>query len=270
MPWLKSLVVLLCFARFAQAQDQDAEKLYRNFEKKLVAAKSFNLVYELNPEQNFPKAKGDLTVAAGNKMKHRFTAEEGKQTIQAVQVSDGKTMASKYTINGKPESKSEPTPKDLTVNLSTCLARGGLLLTLQESSPPEQAKVVLKDFRMKGREKLGDQEAKVVQFTLRVADKDLGVCTVWFESKSGLPLKRTLQVLREGKLTLDATNVYTRWQLEPGLSDTILNCPSSKARLTTARSGPGPPSWFAGLQRPRRRPRQFSLLVRRRRTGWTM
>jgi outer membrane lipoprotein-sorting protein len=221
-----SSLVLCALTVSAQAQNNDAERLYRNFEKKLTEAKAFKLVFDLNPDKNYPKVKGDLTLAAGNKMRYEFQAEEGGMNFKGILVSDGTTLSLKGTLDREPVTKKGPTPKNFGINARTCWARGGAyFIATNGQMPPDQGKLILKDFRMLPEQRLGERMARIIEFKIQEGEQDIHVCKIWFETKSKLPLKRTFEVSRDGKMTLVATEFYTRWQFEPPLNDKMFELP---------------------------------------------
>src|SRR5947207_2029348 len=67
MRWIAALIVGLSLALPAFAQENEAEKLYRAFEKTIAKAKAFSVTFDASGHGSLA-AKGKLTIAAGNRL----------------------------------------------------------------------------------------------------------------------------------------------------------------------------------------------------------
>src|SRR2546430_2637094 len=124
MRWILATALVAWLAP-VQAQPNEAEKLYRGFEKKLADAKAvYKVAFEFDmtgKDQQF-RIKGDLFIADGNQMHLTFA---GSQTgggmparpMIATIVSNGKQLGFKFNEGGMEETKSENAPAHLTAYL---------------------------------------------------------------------------------------------------------------------------------------------------------
>jgi hypothetical protein len=205
------------------AQDNEAEKLYRSFEKKLAAAKTFKVAFDLEVNALQLKYKGDVTVSVGNKLTASAAGTQDNKPDSWALVSDGAKIGLKHNKEGR-EGRLElaATPQQLSAYFTGHLLKGGVLLALQdmklkrlaENSPD---KIGLTGFKIVGKEKIGDREAQVVEYTAQAKEGKLA-CRLWFESKTNMPLKRTVE-LSEGREQFRIVELYTNWQLDPKLKD---------------------------------------------------
>jgi hypothetical protein len=221
--WLLPLAALL-LAGPVQAQDKDAEALYRGFEKKVTEAKAFRLVFTIQATvgENVD-VKGSLSYAAGNKLRLQLNGKERDRTLAVTVVSDGKRLAGKYVSEGKPETKDEATPDQLGEYLLGYFLRGGLFLSVEKATRPmpqfHPGKVKASNFKLLAKEKVGDRPAQVVQFTLEVADEKFApVCKVWFDEQTRLPLKLVLELFADAnKVELRIAETYSQWEFDPAM-----------------------------------------------------
>src|ERR1700678_3512610 len=127
MRWLLTFALLVLAAWPAAAQENEAEKLFRAMEKKLLAAKTLQIRFDSSvtiPPQT-GSLKGTLMLGEGDKFRLEFGGEpfgvEGKTTV----VSDGTTMSIKDT--GEKE-KTNKAPKALGANVRGSLLRMGVFI----------------------------------------------------------------------------------------------------------------------------------------------
>src|SRR5262245_47414590 len=139
MRWLMTLA-LVGVATPVFAQDNEAEKLYRAFEKKLLAAKAYRFSFDIDASAgDMFKLRGELAVAAGNKLKSSLVRTENDKLTKPIAgsaVSDGKQYRTEFIKDGQPESKSEAAPEQLTEYLTGYLAMVGPLTAIQHASRP--------------------------------------------------------------------------------------------------------------------------------------
>src|SRR5207249_9088518 len=74
----------------ALAQDNDAEKLFRGMEKKLLAAKAFEVKFDYQLEKR--KAKGELLVTQENKVRLKVVGALENRKAAFELVADGKRL----------------------------------------------------------------------------------------------------------------------------------------------------------------------------------
>ncbi len=218
----------------ALAQDNEAEKLFRGMEKKLLAAKAFEITFDYQVEKR--KAKGELLVTQDNKLRLKVVGhftEKPKAGFELI--SDGKqvkTKGAKFFVasNGRPGiepgGQSEwQAPKKFHATLGGIVSRAGMWYTiflmpyLQGSAgdidlDDKGSRMNAYDFKLAGMEKVGTKDAKVIRF--RFGDggsgKDNADITLWIDVNTLLPLKRTF-VLEGGPIHI--VENYHEFRLDP-------------------------------------------------------
>src|SRR5262245_32464264 len=125
------------------AQDNEAEKLLRQLEKKLTGAKSLKVVAALDAGDEPFKMKATMLLA-GNKLRLEMKGAKGDQEFSMEAVSDGKTVKSTSTPPGKTEER--PAPKNLGPALSQIVGRAGVIglifpLRQKAEEPPKEINV---------------------------------------------------------------------------------------------------------------------------------
>jgi len=229
MRWTLPLVAAL-LAPLAPVQDKDAEDAYREFEKKLTSVKAFRVNIDIQSEEQKVKVKGEMTVAPGNKLKIVFSGTQGDMPISASLLSDGKTVAMKFASGDKGETKSEPTHADMQEFLLGFFAKTGLLVGMDKGTRPmpefNPNKLTLTNFKMVGKEKVGDRETRIIQFNITVPnEKDQPTCKLWLDTQSQMPLKRQLEVEVNGKVIFRVTELYSQWVRDPVLKNDEFTVP---------------------------------------------
>jgi outer membrane lipoprotein-sorting protein len=224
MRWFMTLA-LMALAAPAFAQENEAEKLYRAFEKKLLAAKAYRFSFDLDANgPNKFKFRGELLVAAGNKLKVSFVGTDNDQLnkpISGSAASDGKQYRTEFIKDGQPQSKSNAAPEQLTEYLTSYLAMLDSVTAIGYAgrSRPEQApgKVKPGGFKLGAKERFGDREIQAVEYTVVVPDRNGDqqyTVQLWLDPKSQVPLKRVAEY--QGAIVV--TEHYSNWQWEPKLA----------------------------------------------------
>src|SRR2546430_3379897 len=94
MRYVLFILLFLPLLPAALAQENDAEKLYRGMEKKLLAAKAFEVTFDYQVEKG--KAKGELLVTRENKVRMKIVGHfEEKPKARFELVSDGNRVSSR-------------------------------------------------------------------------------------------------------------------------------------------------------------------------------
>lgn len=222
MRWL-ALLVLILGAAPARAQDGEAEKLYRAMEKKIRAAKS--LVVEFNSQHTVDNEKftinGSIHLAAGNKTRLDLESElielGGKNLI----VTNGK---SKYAKVGDVVLHEGPFPPETKVLLALIARFGAANGAMEQkiATADLDKDFPLNNFKLGVKEMVGKREAQVVQCQLQNKEiGDLAEVTVWIDTKTQLPLKRT-----EAGKTQGSTETYAVFTVDSKLDGKLFDIPS--------------------------------------------
>jgi outer membrane lipoprotein-sorting protein len=203
------------------AQDNEAEKLLRQVEKKLAGAKSLKVVGELDASDEPFKMKATVLVA-GNKLRLDMKGAKGDREFSMEAVSDGKMVKSTSTPPGKTQER--PAPKNLGPAISQIVGRAGvigLIFPLREKAeePPKEINVdemlPVSDFKMGKAEKVNGRDARVITYKVSPRDeKNPAMVTLWLDAKTLLPLKHVLEISERGK-DVRLTATYTTFEVNP-------------------------------------------------------
>jgi outer membrane lipoprotein-sorting protein len=227
-----ALLALLLPAFVVAGEGNEAEKLFRQLEKKIRDARALRVVADV---KGVGKAREvsfrvEMTVARGNKVRFKAKGEtkrdgENKQ-ITAELISDGTKMWATESEQGKV--REEEAPKQLGQALSTALSRVGALFGFQAAGDVRgQARdleklFAVRDFRMGEAAKVNDRAARVLQYTVEPGPKEIVRVTLYLDAKTLLPLKRVIEVERE---KARMTETYTEFTLNPKLDPKTFELP---------------------------------------------
>jgi outer membrane lipoprotein-sorting protein len=216
------MLVPLVLVLALHAEPNEAEKLFRDMEKKVTSAKSLECALEgkISGANNL-SIKGSLAFEEGNKTHLEMNNDfAGKATTYTI-ISDGTKMQA--SVDGKSQGKQD-TPKELGEARKVMFARAGLLVPFFSFSagPPDKADKELKvddlfkvaDFKLGKKEKIGDHEAQEIQYTLTTkTTKEPLTVHLWIDTKTNLPLKRVFTVpMGDNKGTM--TETYSKLILD--------------------------------------------------------
>jgi outer membrane lipoprotein-sorting protein len=244
--WIAATLLVPALLSPALAQDDEAEKLYRDMEKRIRTAKAFEVTFTYEAGQK--KARGKLLVAQDNQARLEISGLfGGKPDTSFELVSDGKrlkTAGAKLSVmpSGlpvvEPGGQSEqPAPKNLHAALGATVSRGGLWFTVLvlpylcggqggESFDPDGAESKMKvyDFKLAGAEKVGERDAKVLRYRFGKGDgcRDDEEITLWVDARTLLPLKRSFVLKIEGTRI---SEVYDAFTLDPKIDAGAFSLP---------------------------------------------
>jgi len=199
----------LMLVMVAPAQKNEAEELFRKMEDKVHKAKSIQYESETvveGPEKMSMVVKA--TLAEGNKANMSVTAEVDGKKVGVQGVSDGKKSRRKH---GNEPVKMEETPKNMNIALSSTLTRLGItgMAATRDSKEEDPLKadkfdkdkfIPLSDFKMGAKEKVGDIETQIVEYSIRLRKDSPAIpVKVWIDPKTNLPVKRAYETSDRGK-----------------------------------------------------------------------
>jgi outer membrane lipoprotein-sorting protein len=230
------LALLLPLPALAGGGD-DAEKLFRELEKKVLAAKSLHLASEIEMvvKDEKGKFKGTLDLM-GKKARFKMTgpfvkkrgAVDGEaMTMEAV--SDGMKLVATITPPGK--STTKPTPKTFHELLCKMVCRAGVSGTLfiiepagpgpeKEADPDQVFKV--SDFKAGKATKVNGRAARVLHYRVTLPGQEPLDVTLWLDAKTLLPLKR---VFAKTGMRPALTETHTEFKLNPKLGAKTFELP---------------------------------------------
>ena len=228
MQWNLALVALV-LALPAFAQDNEGEKLFRKVEQQVRAANSLKVVFDIDGQvgKDTVKQQGTLLVAEGNKGRLELKTTVGGKIVTEQMVADGKESA--FLDAGKIVGERKPVNAGSTETALAVTIRAGVLAALQVGPDPKNKFDVDKvlaasDFKLGAKEMVGSREAQVVTYTLKSPTGDMLQTTLWIDSKTELPLKRTTRgKVKDVKTT--AVEVYSEFALNPTLDPKIFELP---------------------------------------------
>src|SRR5262245_26129071 len=205
MRYALSALLLPASLSLSLAQDNDAEKLFREMEKKIKAAKAFEVTFSYQVENR--KTQGELLLTNDNKARLKINGAVGdKRNAKFELVADGKQLKTKgaklfIASNGQSgvelggESRWE-TPKNFHDLLSATVSRGGMWFSLlvmpyfqaNDELDPDRMKMRVYDFKLVAAEKVGEREAKVIRYRFGKGDGCRGdeEMTLWIDAKTSL------------------------------------------------------------------------------------
>jgi outer membrane lipoprotein-sorting protein len=207
-------------------QGNDAEKLFREMEKKLVEAKSLRMASDLDvkDKREGGTLKSTVVLAQGNKLRLTMKGKGGGKELDMEITSDGDKLHARVTPPG--ESKNEAVPKNLHALVSKLITRtgsvGAFFLVYGRGGPgapkdldPEMLFKV-RDFKMGEAAKVNGRDAKVLHYQIDIEGKESAKITLWLDARTLLPLKRMIVPEEKGKDT-QITETYTEFTLNPKL-----------------------------------------------------
>jgi hypothetical protein len=221
--------LLLAAALPALAQDNEAEKLFRNMHRKLGAADAirFAVGTEIKTDNadRDSSFKGSVLLAKGNKAQLKWTGLTWKGEL----ISDGQHAY--LNIGGKETTVA--TPKHLNGILIFFVSRTGVLWTLQamqsllpglgDTRPEDLFKgadrdrAAVWDFKLARAERFKGRDVKVVNFRYGSRDGPGVPISISIDADTLLPLKLVIDNTKGGGAFAGAiiTETYSEFTLEP-------------------------------------------------------
>jgi outer membrane lipoprotein-sorting protein len=225
MHWSLTLALLALVTWPAPAEENEAEKLFRNTEQKIQTAKTLQIRFDAiitGADAKMWNIKGTLTLGEGNKLRTecegKLFGEESKFTV----VSDGTDMKSfGYTkAPGQPKqdkNETEKSPKMIGAYFRDSLPGHGFFVSfLNMSSRGKLAPDLIKmsDFKLAGEEKVGERNTQVIQYTATAKGKNADVLSmkVWLDATTRMPVKQTMT--GGGSDISDITETYSEFTVD--------------------------------------------------------
>jgi outer membrane lipoprotein-sorting protein len=194
------------------AESNEAEKLFRDMEKKIASATTLACDFECKIEggPDLEKSyKGSLALAEGNKFHMEVSSKGNDQPFKRVVTSDGTKV--QRIDDGKVKAK-EATPKQLGDVIRGTITRVGVLGWAIPNYPIVNEfnindLFMVSDFKLGKKEKIGEREAQEIQYALTLKGEIVSLpVSVWLDTKTNLPLKRVLSFTKDtDKVTLTET-----------------------------------------------------------------
>ncbi len=187
-----SLLFLLVLLPQANAQGNDAEKLFREMEKKIRSAKSMHFIFEVeqwDAGKGVKDGKGKGTFDLDG---DKFRMEREFGPLKQLSISDGKSVYSNFTGKAQtfPRQNSSSNEKSLQL-----LAHGGPMLFFSTTffGPAQKFNdnfLKIKDFKLGAKEKIGERDTQMVEYVGEIGpEKSTINFSMWIDTKTKLPVK---------------------------------------------------------------------------------
>jgi outer membrane lipoprotein-sorting protein len=215
---------MVLLALLPPAEPNEAEKLFRQMEEKVLKAKTLECVVEGTVEGTAKGVKLGMkaTVLAGahNQVRMDLTGEAEGKTEKLSIISDGMKV---MTVEKEP-APAQYASKWLGESVRAAVARSGvtvpfILIRLAPDKTREfkvDEYLPISDFKLGKKETVGKHEAQVVEYTLTLKTEKSPppiAVQVWIDTKSHVPLKRVLTG-EKGKDTVTITETYTKVEID--------------------------------------------------------
>jgi len=226
MRWLLTLALLALMTWPAAAQENEAEKLFRSMEQKVRSAKTLQFRFDgtitaitpAGPKKS--NVKGTMILADGDKLRVEGEGNSPEEKSKMTVVSDGIDMKSFVYVQapGQPKremNSTEKSPKGVGQYYRSALPRHGLFvsfLNVDQRSDFAADSFELSDFKLAGKEKIGEQNTQVIQYTITAKEKGKDKAPtalsmkVWLDAKTNLPVKMAVTGGRSGITEFTETN----------------------------------------------------------------
>ena len=212
-------------------QENEAEKLYRAMEKKIVTAKTLKAVFDLegvNPGE-IQKGRGSAFFGSANRVRFEFAlGKQGAKADTMLLMSDGRQISIRKAADGAEMTGPLKTPAWLNEELPLVLARFGgfgVVASFPHLAAQDQKSEIDKAFSATGfkllpKEKIGSHEAHTIEYTINLdlvgKQRDTGKVKLWIDVTTMLPLERRVALgIKDGKEKHSLTEVYTDFVLNP-------------------------------------------------------
>lgn len=177
-------------------ESNEAEKLFRRMEKKLLQAETIALEgqSDYKIERGVSKMEWSVLLAKGHKFNYSIKSVGEIITPDLEGISDGRDV--RVTAGGKIEDRK--VHGDLSTNVVGTFARAGFVATMPvalEGDRPDRSldeRYKVSEFELGKKEKVGDKDAQVLRYSATFVDRDKATVELWVDVKDELPVKRVL------------------------------------------------------------------------------
>jgi outer membrane lipoprotein-sorting protein len=228
MRWLLTLVVAT-LAVPVSAGENEAEKLFRQMEKKVKGAKTLQIRFEmaisvLGIEGNL---KGTASFGESDKARLEAKGTIAGQEVDALGVATGTKIH--LLERGSKDGKTLDSPKGLGIYFRGVVPRVGLGAALEDQDaladlPNVDDRYKISDFKLGGKEKIGDAETRIVEYAVLIKGKDKGTAKLWINTKTHLPAKLQIRA-GVGGADIEITETYTEVTIDGKLDDKLFEAP---------------------------------------------
>jgi outer membrane lipoprotein-sorting protein len=228
MRWSLTLLAL-AIAVPAYAQENEAEKLFRQMEKKLQAAKTVQVRFDatISIVGMAGSVKGDAAYGEGDKVRIDAEVTFSGKNSRATLICDGTKLYAKDSE--KPKIELKDSPKGLGVYFRAVLPRVGIFAGIDDATKGKEVPKVddffkVSNFKLGAKEKVGDTETLVVEYTVLVRGNDKATAKVWVNTQTNLPARLELRMEINGA-TVALTESYADYAVDGKLDAKLFEVP---------------------------------------------
>jgi outer membrane lipoprotein-sorting protein len=235
MRWSVCLLVVsaaFSLTRAGGPQPNEAEKLFRDLEKKLATAEAVRAAGDMTLKAPGKEAKVEiaLTLARGNKSRLKIKGELNGKDVTVETVSDGKDFRAVEGPGGRKGIALHMTEQHNEL-YGILLTRLGLAGLVEVPPLPKGKKTDLQKmfpvggFKLGKAEKVNGRDARVIHYHVTLGGKVAIQETLWLDAKTLLPMKRSLQAKGKDDATVAASETYREFRLNPTLDPKTFEIP---------------------------------------------
>jgi outer membrane lipoprotein-sorting protein len=213
----------------AYAGENDAEKLFRQMEKKIQDAKTVQVrfdakisIFGMGGSITGTSVNGD-----GDKMRVDADVSFGDKKTKATLIGNGTKLFTKDTE--KPTIDAKDSPKGLGSYLRSVLPRVGLFAGLDEITKGNELPKIddlfkVSDFKLGAKEKVGAAETQLIEYNVLVRGKDKAAGKVWINTQTNLPAKLELRMESNG-IAVELSETYPEFAINVKVDAKLFEAP---------------------------------------------
>lgn len=230
-------LTLLVLALPALAQDNEAEKLYRSFEKKLRTAKTVEFDFEgaADGKAFKLKMKGNVKLAEGRVARLDLEMSEGPKSEKMLMISDGKSTYMKQgdKANVRPRKDGDPEAEEIRGAFARVGMAPAFMLGRRADGTEKRGSVDeeldkgyrLSNFKLLPDEMVAGKKARVIEYNVVIEGKQTCVAKIWFDATTQLPLKRTFAIT--GELAVDMVDTFSTFTMDAKIDPKAFEIPQN-------------------------------------------
>jgi outer membrane lipoprotein-sorting protein len=228
MRWFLTVAVL-ALAAPASAQDAEAEKLFRQVEKKLAAAKTIKVAFDGDLTWSGKVVisfTGKLAVGDGDKFFVETTRSGLGNKEHTVLVSDGEKVVEKDLVHMKLTTRDRP--RNLGAYLRGAMVRAGLVMSMDMDAPAPRPKAEeywkTTNFKLADKEIIDKIPTQAIDFPVAWDKTKTAKVRLWIDPKNSLPVRLRLTREQDGA-SLQLTENYREFLVDGKLEDNQFELP---------------------------------------------
>jgi outer membrane lipoprotein-sorting protein len=228
MRWLLTMAVA-AVAVPAYAGENDAEKLFRQMEKKIQTAKTVQVRFDatISIFGMGGSIKGTAVHGDGDNMRVDADVAFADKKTKATLIGNGTKVFTKDSE--KPAIDTKDSPKGLGNYLRSVLPRVGVFPGLDEITKGNELPKIddifkVSDFKLGAKEKVGSAETRVVEYTVLVRGKDKAAAKVWINTQTNLPAKLELRMESNG-IAVELSETYAEFAIDGKVDSKLFEMP---------------------------------------------